>query len=200
MTLLFWPNAFLVIGLLLLILEVLVPSGGFIGLSALVCVGLSLWHAFQHSTQFGMIYVVIDLAAVPLTMAAAFWIWTRSPLSRKLFLQPPEPEEIDVSHAERNLPLIVGRAGRALTPLHPCGHLEIDGRRYDGLAEEGFIPEGAVVRVVRARSGQLIVRVERPVADPDPDADLDLDPSPLEPLASVLVPTEHPASLIEESP
>ena len=48
--------------------------------------------------------------------------------------------------------------GRTLTPLRPCGHVEIDGRRIDALAEEGFVPEGSQVRVLRVRSGQLVVR------------------------------------------
>ena len=78
-------------------------------------------------------------------------------------------------------PLVADREGRALTTLRPCGHVEVDGRRYDGLAEEGFIPEGATVRVVRSRSGQLVVRASRRTAE-------------------AVLPTEHTASLIEESP
>lgn len=192
MTVLFWPIAFLAIGLLLMILEVFVPSGGFIGFSALFCVVLSLWHAFQHSTRLGAFFVVVDLAAVPLTVMAAFWLWTRTPMSRRMFLQPPAPDEIDVSHSALNSSLVVGLEGRALTPLRPCGHLEIDGRRYDGLAEEGFIPEGAPVRVVKARSGQLVVRASRPVAQ--------VDSALLGPHGAAASPGEFPISLIEDSP
>jgi membrane-bound ClpP family serine protease len=192
MTFLFWPIAFLVIGLLLLIVEVFVPSGGFIGFSALFCVGLSLWHAFQYSTRLGAVFLVVDFAAVPMTAMLAFWLWTRAPMSRKFFLKPPAADEIDVSHSDLNLPHVVGREGRALTPLRPSGHVEIDGRRYDGLAEEGFIPEGSLVRVVRSRSGQLVVRASRRPAD--------VDSSQLGASASAVSPTEHNASLIEDSP
>lgn len=168
MTMLFWPIAFLLIGLLLMIVEVFVPSGGFIGFSAMFCVGLSLWHAFQHSTRLGAVFVLVDFAAVPLTVASAFWLWTRSPMSRRFLLKPPGLDEIEVSHSPLNLSNVVGCEGRTLTPLRPSGHVEIRGRRYDGLAEEGFIPEGAVVRVVRSRSGQLVVRTARRLADLDP--------------------------------
>jgi len=181
MTMLFWPIAFLALGLLLLFVEVFVPSGGFIGFSALFCVGVGLWHAFQHSTMLGVVFVVVDLAAVPLTAMLAFWLWTRSPMSRRFFLKPPAQDEIDVSHKGLDLPLVADREGRALTTLRPCGHVEVDGRRYDGLAEEGFIAEGSPVRVVRSRSGQLVVRALRRPAD-------------------AVLPTEHTASLIEESP
>jgi membrane-bound ClpP family serine protease len=181
MTILFWPIAFLALGLLLLFIEVFVPSGGFVGLSALFCVGVGLWHAFQHSTMLGAAFLIVDLVAVPLTAMAAFWLWARTPMSRPFFLRPPAKDEIDVSHTGLDLPLVADREGRALTTLRPCGHVEFDGRRYDGLAEEGFIPEGSPVRVVRSRSGQLVVRALRRPADA--------------PLA-----TELPASLIEESP
>jgi len=192
MTLLFWPIAFLVIGLLLLVVEVFVPSGGFIGFTALFCIGLSLWHAFQYSTRVGAVFLVVDFAAVPMTAMTAFWLWTHSPMSRRFFLTPPEPDEIGVSHSDLNLPLVVGCEGRALTPLRPSGHIEIEGRRYDGLAEEGLIPEGALVRVVRLRSGQLVVRASRRPADVDSS-------QPGAP-ASAAFPTEHTASLTEESP
>jgi membrane-bound ClpP family serine protease len=192
MSMLFWPIAFLCLGLALLVVEVFVPSGGFIGFSALFCIGVSLWHAFDYSTRLGFAFLVIDLAAVPITAMLAFWLWTHTPMSRKFFLKPPAHDEIDVSHSDLNLPLVVDCEGRALTPLRPSGHIEVEGRRYDGLAEEGFIPEGAAVRVVRSRSGQLVVRAARRPADHDATR--------LGTRTSAVSPPEQTAFLIEESP
>lgn len=171
MSVAFWPILFLVIGLMLLFAEAFIPSGGFIGFAALVCVGFSLWHAFQQSTSLGLTFLLIDLVVVPLTIVVAFWLWVKSPLSRTFLLSPPSEDEIDVSHTDHQLSDMVGSTGRALTPLRPSGHVEIDGRRYDGLAEGGFIPADALVRVVQARSGQVIVQgLERPrVVDGDGD-------------------------------
>jgi len=175
MSVAFWPILFLVIGLMLLFAEAFIPSGGFIGFAALACVGLSLWHGFQQSTSLGLTFLLVDLVVVPLTIVAAFWLWTKSPLSRMLLLSPPSEDEIDVSHSDHQLDEVVGSTGRALTPLRPSGHVEIEGRRYDGLAEGGLIPAGSLVRVVQARSGQVIVQsLERPrVVGDDDDADAD---------------------------
>ena len=63
-----------------------------------------------------------------------------------------------MSHADHHLEILVGQLGRTLTPLRPCGHVEIDGQRADALAEEGFLPAAATVRVLRVRSGQVVVR------------------------------------------
>ena len=65
---------------------------------------------------------------------------------------------MDVSHSDQRLDHLIGQYGRAFTPLRPSGMVDFDGRRLDGLAEEGLIPSGALVRAVRIRGGQLIVR------------------------------------------
>ena len=117
MSVLFWPILFLVIGLMLLFAEAFIPSGGFIGVTALVCVGLSLWHGFQQSPRLGMIFLVVDLAVVPMTALLAFWLWAKSPLSRKFLLTPPSADEIEVSHADHHLDEIVGSVGRPLDAL-----------------------------------------------------------------------------------
>ncbi len=158
MSIMFWPSVFLILGLLLLILEVFIPSGGFVGISSIVCLLLCLWYAFAQSLGLGVTFMVIDLVALPLTAGLAFSLWSRTPLGRKFFLKPPAPEEIEVSHSDHHLESLVGQLGRTLTPLRPCGHVEIDGQRADALAEEGFLPAAATVRVLRVRSGQLVVR------------------------------------------
>lgn len=158
MSVYFWPAVFLGTGLLLLLLEVFIPSGGLIGLCSLVCLALCLWHAFRESPALGMTFMLIDLVAVPLTVALAFSLWSRSPLGRRFFLRPPAPEEIGVSHGEHRVDLLVGRDGHALTPLRPSGHVQIDEQRVDALAEDGFVAAGAPVRVLRTRSGQVVVR------------------------------------------
>jgi membrane-bound ClpP family serine protease len=201
MSVLFWPSLFLALGLLLLIVEVFIPSGGFIGLCSIVCLILSLWYAFAESTTTGAMFMLVDLVALPLTAALAFSLWSRSPLGRKFFLNPPTPEEIEVSHADHHLDHLVGLEGRTLTPLRPSGHLEIDGRRVDGLAEEGFLPAGTLVQAIRVRSGQLIVRgVLDPAAMPR-----DNDPTPIDhtrphTTPSPIATTAEAVSILEDAP
>ena len=158
MSIVFWPSVFLILGLLLLILEVFIPSGGFIGICSIACLALCLWYAFAQSLGLGVTFMAIDLVALPLTAGLAFSIWSRTPIGRKFFLKPPAPEEIEVSHADHHLECLVDQVGRTLTPLRPCGHVEIGGQRADALSEEGFLPAGATIRVLRIRSGQVVVR------------------------------------------
>ena len=158
MSVMFWPSIFLAIGLLLIVLEVFIPSGGLIGFCSIACLVLCLWYAFAESFGLGAMFVLIDLIALPLTATLALSLWSRTPLGRKFFLRPPAPEEIDVSHADSHLEAVVGEVGRTITPLRPCGYIEIAGRRAEAMAEEGFLSAAVPVRVLCARSGHLVVR------------------------------------------
>jgi membrane-bound ClpP family serine protease len=201
MSVLFWPSLFLALGLLLLLIEVFIPSGGLIGLCSLLCLALSLWYAFSQSLSMGATFMLVDLVAVPLTAAAAFSLWSRSPLGRKFFLAPPNREEIEVSHAEHHLDRLVGLEGQTLTPLRPSGTVEIEGRRLGSLAEEGYLPAGTSVRVMRVRSGQLIVRglldPAHGASDNDPDK---IDPSGPQTGPSTISRTALAVSITEDPP
>lgn len=167
MSTLAWPILLLAFGLILLISEVFIPSGGLIGLLAICCLLLSLWKAFEQSTDLGLKFLLADGVLLPLAMALAVHLWPKTPLARRVFLRPPTPDEIDVSHSSQRLDHLVGQFGRALTPLRPAGLVDFDGRRLDGLSEEGLIPSGALIRAVRIRGGQIVVRE---AADPNPEA------------------------------
>jgi len=163
MSTLAWPLLLLAFGLLLLIAEVFIPSGGLIGFLALCCLGLSLWHAFQQSAGLGLKFLLADCFLLPMAMALAIHLWPRTPLAKRVFLARPSPEEFEVSHSGLRLDPLVGQLGRALTPLRPSGMVDFDGRRLDGLSEGELIPSGALIRAVRVRGGQLVVRMA-----PDP--------------------------------
>lgn len=179
MSTLAWPLLLLAFGLILLIAEVFIPSGGLIGLLALCCLALSLWRAFEQSTELGLMFLLADFLLMPMVAALGIYLWPKTPLARRVLLKPPTPEEIEASHSGQRLDHLVGQLGRALTPLRPSGMVDFDGRRLDGLAEEGLIAPGALVQAIRVRSGQLIVRaahdptleeaLAHPAADPEPD-------------------------------
>jgi membrane-bound ClpP family serine protease len=199
----FWPAIFLAIGLLLIILEVFIPSGGFVGICSIGCLILCLWHAFQVSTFMGATFMLIELVALPVTASVAFSLWSRSPLGRKMFLAPPTEEELVDPRQGRRLESLIGEVGRAVTPLRPCGHVEFSGHRVDALAEEGFVPENSQVKAIKVRSGQLVVRglfdsssqsVGQSTRSDDEKA------LPIERNSVVINPSAETVSLIEEAP
>jgi membrane-bound ClpP family serine protease len=157
-TQLVWPILSLVVALLLFLAEAFIPSGGLIGMLAVGFVGVSLYLAFT-TTTLGWLFLLVTVVLLPLTFALAVHLWPRTPLAKYLFLKPPEPEEVVPDGQSLLLEHLVGRFGRALTVMRPTGLVDFDGRRLEGMSEEGMIPAGALVRAVQARGGRLVVRL-----------------------------------------
>jgi membrane-bound ClpP family serine protease len=155
---LIWPLLMLLIGLALLVAEVFLPTGGVIGIVASALLVVSLVMAFMQSTMTGMSFLLAEAVLVPAAFALGLHLLPRTPMAKRAFLRPPDATDLDVSHESPRLDHLIGQFGRALTPLRPSGMVDFDGRRLDGVAEDGLIPSGALVMAVQARSGRLIVR------------------------------------------
>jgi membrane-bound ClpP family serine protease len=153
-----WAILCMAAGLGLLVGEVFVPSGGLIGLLATGLLAVSLWQAFTVSTATGLGFLIALVILGPLTAMLAFRLFPKTPMGRWLLLQPPAPGEVLPEPPGGRLEHLVGQFGRALTPLRPSGVVDFEGRRLDGLSEEGLIPRGALVRAVQVRGGTLVVR------------------------------------------
>jgi membrane-bound ClpP family serine protease len=154
-----WPGLCLGVGLILLIAEVFVPSGGLIGLLALGFLVVSLYLAFTHSLALGLKFLFALGVLLPVTMVIAVNLWPRTPLAKWIFLKPPSPDEVAPALEHSPLVHLIGQFGRSLTPLRPSGVVDFEGRRHEGLSEEGLIPAGALVRAVALRGNQIVVRV-----------------------------------------
>ena len=153
-----WPSLFLAVGLVLLVAEAFIPSGGLIGLLALGFLVVSLWQSFSTSMALGLKFSFLLLVLLPLTITLAVRLWPRTPMAKWIFLKPPDADEIDPEPRDHPLAHLIGQFGRALTPLRPSGMVDFEGRRLDGVADEGLIPAGSLVRAIQVRSGRLIVR------------------------------------------
>jgi membrane-bound ClpP family serine protease len=154
-----WPILCLAIGVVLLIAEVFIPSGGMIGFLAIGLLAISLWLAFTN-TAHGWKFVLAEAVLLPLALMLAMYLWPRSPFARYLLLRPPAREEYEPEPLAHPLHHLIGQYGRSLTPLRPSGVVDFEGRRIDGMAEEGLIPTGTLVKAVGVQGAQLVVRIE----------------------------------------
>lgn len=159
LTNLFWPIVCLVAGLLLLFVEVFIPSGGLIGFLSIGMLVVSLWLGFTHSTTTGLALLVSLLVLLPMTLGLAVKLWPKTPMGKRLILRPPDADELLPESFGPPLEHLIGQFGRTLTPLRPSGAVDFEGRRLDGLSEEGLIPTGSLVQAVQVRGHQLVVRL-----------------------------------------
>jgi len=111
--------------------------------------------ASWRSPAQGLAFVLASLALAPLTSSLAGRL--------RRWLDPP-PARDEFTLRDESLHRLIGRRGRAMTPLRPAGSVDFDGRRLDGISEGQYIDGGTLVSAVRVRGRFLVVR-----ADPDSD-------------------------------
>jgi len=159
---LFWGLGLIGASILLLVLEIFVPSGGAIlftacavGIAGVVCLWLvePLW---------GVLGILFMLVAGPGIFFYGLSLWQHTPIGRKMIGEPSEEELqrrrlAEQSEREQQMKL-VGAEGMAATDLRPVGVVIINGKRYDALAELGIIASGSRVKVTVIEGTQLKVR------------------------------------------
>jgi membrane-bound ClpP family serine protease len=153
------------LGLLLLVAEVFIPSGGLLFVLAIVAlvVGVTMVFFAPESEggglMGGLITIGILVIVIPIIVGVAFQFWPHTPIGKRFFLPTPQPDEtvaaLPDSQEQENL---IGQIGQTVTPLRPSGVTLILGRRVDTKTEGMFVEIGQWVRVVDVRPGQVIVR------------------------------------------
>jgi membrane-bound serine protease (ClpP class) len=159
---LLWGLGLLGAALLLVVLEVFVPSAGLITLTAVVVAIAGVVCLWLHDTTWGVIGMLVVLVLGPLVGLGSVQLWRHTPMGRKMIGAPTE-EEVErrflEEQRERDERLaLVGAEGEALTDLRPVGVVRIGERRMDALAQTFLIPAGSRVRVVQVEGSQVKVR------------------------------------------
>lgn len=161
-TMLFWGLGLLAAALLLVVIEVFVPSAGMIAVVATASAIAGVICLFKVSPGWGVAGLASVLILGPLTLAFALKVWPSTPMGRAMLGQPT-PEQAEAARRaarqERDAMLaLVGAEGQVLTDLRPVGVAELNGQRYEVLAESALVRAGARVRVTRIDGSQIKVR------------------------------------------
>ena len=161
------------IGVVLLGTEILMPTGGFLVVGALLFFAVGVGTILYYGDTLEAVVAVAGLA-VGLPAAGVVAVSAYRRLSLRSALDSGSEEEADVTHGAK-LDSLKGRVGKALSPLRPSGTVEFDGRRYDAITEGTMIDAGVWVRCVAVKPGTAVVRQ---LETPQDIADIGLDESP----------------------
>jgi membrane-bound serine protease (ClpP class) len=161
---LIWALVLFVAGLFIIVVEVLVPSGGLLGLAAMVCLVGSLFCAYKTSGLAVAVLAGIEGICVPLVIYLGFKILPRTSLGRRLILKPPGAEGSDAETAQRAVASsgdrfdeLLGREGVVVTALRPSGSVDFDGRRVSVVSDGEAISDGTRVRVIHIEGNRVVV-------------------------------------------
>lgn len=155
----FWAILLVVLGVIIVCCEVFVPSGGVLAIFSTLCLVGAIWVGFQAGPGTGLLVIASELVIVPLVIAAAFKIWPKTPIGRRVLgTLPTEDEVMPDTEPYRAYRALVGNYGRARTPMRPSGDIVIGGRTYDAISEGAAIEAGESVKVVAVRTNRIVVR------------------------------------------
>ena len=156
-----WFLIFLIsFGILLVFIELLIlPGFGAAGIpgALLVLVGFGVagaqfgWQTALTSTGITLV-LVIPLAIIGLS------VLRRTPVIQKFILSATENKEAGFQAPPSELTSLVGKSGKALTPLRPAGAALINGHRVDIVTQGEFVAPETDIEVIFVEGSRVVVR------------------------------------------
>lgn len=159
---LIWGLALLAAAVLLVVVEVLVPSGGLIGvLSAGLAIAGCVF-LFRYSTTWGLAGSLFVIVGGPALFVFALNMLPSTPTGRAMLgeINPEKRAEAEQKEREERerFASLVGAEGEALTDLRPVGTVQVEGERHEATADTSYIRVGEKVRVTGVDMTTLKVR------------------------------------------
>lgn len=158
---LIWSLVLFAVGLVIVVVEVIVPSGGLLGIAAFGALVGSLVCAYQLSGWATVALAAIELVCVPIVVVLAFKILPKTSLGRQLILSPPTSPSSKGNPAASaggdGYSSLLGVEGKTATMLRPSGTAEIGGRRISVVTRGEMIALGSTVRVIEVEGNRVVV-------------------------------------------
>ena len=155
----------LIAGILLVVLEAFIPSGGILGFLAAAALVAAVILAFRENSTAGLAFITITVIIVPVFIMLGLKIFPKTPIGKRLILSPAveTPAQRGVAGvADKDFSRLLGKIGKTTTPLRPSGIIEIEDERYSAVAEGEMIDRGVEVVVIKVEGNSIVVEKQNP--------------------------------------
>lgn len=143
-------------GVLLLTLELFIPSFGIIGVAGILLTAYSVFDSFDNNlTSF--IVLLTTAAGVILSVTTFVRLGFRAKLFDKAILTEVQTKERGYN-SKRNYTSLIGKIGVAKTTLRPTGVISVDETSYDAKSNGDFIKKDKKVIIKQIKDGHIIVQ------------------------------------------
>lgn len=165
-----WEILIFIIGLVLVALELFViPGFGVAGISGIILVILGLTLSLLNNVVFnfesvetGAIGKAFVTVMAGITLSFVLIIYLSSKIGTKgIFRNVALVKTLDNQSGYIGVSMdakeLVGQQGVASTVLRLSGKVQVEGKIYDAVSEDGFIEKGTIVQIIRYETGQVYV-------------------------------------------
>ena len=149
------PIGLQLLGIIIILAEFILPSGGILSLTAAIVFGYSLFYVFKNvSPDLGFLFLGFDIILIPVLVLIGIKILARSPLALKKSLSKKE----GVTSQDTELQALVGKTGTVINDLRPAGKAFIDNKRLDVVSEGDYIDKDATIVVTSVDGNRIVVK------------------------------------------
>ncbi|HOM44037.1 MAG TPA: NfeD family protein [Bacillota bacterium] len=150
-------TAFLyVTGMVLLMIEALMPGFGVAGISGIVLVLASI--VMISSSFFQAILLLAGTTAMAVILVVALYRMGYGKRFVKSMILNTEQKNEEGYVSTKGYEKYLGMRGIAATPLRSAGTVIIDGNRIDAVSEAEFIDKDTEVEVIKVEGGRIVVK------------------------------------------
>jgi membrane-bound ClpP family serine protease len=143
------------VGILVIIAEIILPSGGILSILATGLFGYSLYLVFTNiSASAGMAFIIADLIIVPILLYFGIKFLAKSPVTLRTKLS--REDGVTAQSSDQNDYL--GSVGLAITDLRPSGVATIDDQRLDVVTRGEYLEKQTAIIVIAVRGNQIVVK------------------------------------------
>jgi membrane-bound serine protease (ClpP class) len=157
-----WALLLLLLGLVFLVLEFFIPSGGALAVLCALSLLAAIIVGFMAGPWTGLGIMIAEGVVVPAALFAAVKWWPETPIGRMILIpRPASPDEVlPETENYRGLNRLIGKRGTARGTMLPSGLVVIDGKAYDAVSEGKPIEAHETVLVVAVSTQRLVVRAD----------------------------------------
>jgi membrane-bound serine protease (ClpP class) len=149
------PVVLQLIGIIVIIAEIILPSGGILSVLAAGIFAYSLYIVFHDiSVSVGFIFVTADVIMIPILVIVGLKLLAKSPVTLRKTLS----SEDGVTSQSSDLNEFLGMDGIAVTDLRPAGVAVINGKRVDVVSRGEYLDKNTRIIVSSVTGNQIIVR------------------------------------------
>ena len=149
------PVLLQLLGVLIILAEFVLPSGGLLTIVAAALFGYSLYLVFATiSITAGFIFVAADVVLIPILIIIGVKLLAVSPVTLKTSLGKGDGKEREEAGTED----LTGCEGVTITDLRPAGTAVIKGKRRDVVSKGEFIPKNTSISVSATDGNRIVVK------------------------------------------
>jgi membrane-bound ClpP family serine protease len=142
-------------GIVIVIAEIIIPSGGILAILAVSIFAYSLYMVFTDiSIAAGMMFLIIDLIMIPVLIILGLKFIARSPVTLRETLS----REKGITSQSEDMDQVLGLEGIALTDLRPAGMALISDQRTDVVTRGEYLEKGTHIIVIKITGNQIVVK------------------------------------------